>query len=109
MFLQSQAVYDAASYEKFASLAVQYDVKILAGIIPIKSVKMAHYLNDNVPGIHVPENIIKEIADAADTAAASIEIAARTIRQIRSMCQGVHMMAIGWEEHIPAILEQAEL
>ena len=109
MFLQSQAVYDAASYEKFASLAAEYDVKILAGIIPIKSVKMAHYLNDNVPGIHVPENIIKEIADASDAVAASIEIAARTIRQIRSMCQGVHMMAIGWEEHIPAILEQAEL
>jgi 5,10-methylenetetrahydrofolate reductase len=108
-FLQSQAVYEAAAYEKFAHRAAQYDVRILAGIIPIKSVRMAHYLNDNVPGIHVPDTLIREIADATDVLETSIDIAARTIREIRPMCQGVHIMAIGWEEYIPLIMERAGL
>jgi 5,10-methylenetetrahydrofolate reductase len=109
MFLQSQAVYEPKAYEQFAKFAARYDVKILAGIIPIKSVKMAHYLNDHVPGIHVPEGLIQEIAAAADVLETSIAIAARTIRTIRPMCHGVHIMAIGWEQHIPRILKYAGL
>jgi 5,10-methylenetetrahydrofolate reductase len=109
MFLQSQAVYEAPSYETFAGQANHYAVKILAGIIPIKSVKMAHYLNEHVPGIHVPDALITEIAEATDVTETSIDIAARTIRAIKPMCHGVHIMAIGWEQHIPQILQRAGL
>ena len=108
-FLQSQAVYDPASYARFAEQAANYDVNILAGIIPLKSVKMAHYLNDNVPGIHVPDNVIQQIADADDPLNVSLDIAAQTIREIKPMCQGVHIMAIGWEAHIGEILRRADL
>ena len=69
---------------------------------------MARYLNENVPGIEVSEHLLAEIAAATDPVAAGVEIAARTIREIRPLCQGVHIMAIGQESLIPAILERAD-
>ena len=89
-----------------------FGVAILAGIIPLKSAKMAAWLNGNVPGIRVPEPLIAEMAAAADGDAqlrTGIEIAARTIRAVRNLCAGVHVMALGWESHVPAILQSAGL
>ncbi len=106
-FFQTQAVYEPAEFERFAAAAAQYSVPILAGVIPLKSVKQAHYMNARVPGINVPEAVIREIGDAADGTAASLAIAARTIRALDGMCQGLHIMAIGWEAHIPELLDLA--
>ncbi len=111
-FFQTQAIYDAAAFERFLEVLKAGDVAILAGIIPLKSARMAMWLNANVPGVRVPENIIAEMADAAEKGAeipAGIEIAARTIRTVRSLCAGVHVMAIGWETHVPSILARAGL
>ena len=87
------------------------DAAILAGIIPIKSVRMARFMNDKVPGINIPEALIAEIEAAGDNpdrlAETSIDIAARIIRQIRPLVKGVHIMAIGWEDKIPAIIQRA--
>jgi 5,10-methylenetetrahydrofolate reductase len=60
-----------------------------------------------VPGIHVPDAVIREIDDADDPVSASLAVAARTIKALAGACQGLHIMAIGWERHIPALLEQA--
>ena len=109
-FFQTQAVYDVVAYERMAAGLERFaglGVAVIAGVIPIKSVRMARYLNDNVPGIEVPEALIGEIADASDVAAASAAIAARTIAGLRPLCQGVHIMALGQEALIPAIIEQA--
>jgi len=106
-FFQTQAVYDPAAFAVFAKAAAQFPVPVLAGIIPLKSVKQARYMNDRVPGINVPDAVIQAIGDAEDSAAASLAIAARTIKALDGMCQGLHIMAIGWEAHIPALLEQA--
>ena len=112
-FLQTQAVYDAEAFTNFLSKAGDVSVPILAGIIPIKSTKMAKYMNERVPGITVPENLIQQIADAEGDSErvkeTSISIAANTIRDVRSASGGLHIMAIGWEDKIPAILEQAEV
>lgn len=109
-FFQTQAVYDAGSYAAFMDKA-RPTQPILAGIIPIKSVKMATYMNERVPGVDIPEALIQKIADAGDDkeriVEISIAIAAQTIRELRAVAAGVHVMAIGWEEHIPAILEQS--
>ena len=109
-FFQTQAVYDAGSYAAFMDKA-RPTQPILAGIIPIKSVKMATYMNERVPGVDIPEALIQKIADAGDNkeriVEISIAIAAQTIRELRAVAAGVHVMAIGWEEHIPAILEQS--
>jgi methylenetetrahydrofolate reductase (NADPH) len=111
-FIQTQAIYEPALFERFLEAVKPRQVAILAGIIPLKSAKMAAWLNGNVPGIRVPEPLIAEMAAAADEDAqirTGIEIAARTIRAVRNLCAGVHVMAIGWESHVPGILESAGL
>jgi methylenetetrahydrofolate reductase (NADPH) len=106
-FFQTQAVYEPDAFERFARAAAHYPVPVLAGIIPLKSAQQAEFMNAHVPGIDVPETVVKEIDAADDKVAASLEIAARTIRALDGMCRGVHIMAIGWEEHIPRLLDEA--
>ena len=64
-------------------------------------------MNANVPGIEVPDALIRRIADSSDRAATSSEISASIVSDIRPMCSGVHVMAIGWEDKVPGILEAA--
>ena len=108
-FFQTQAVYDPHAFECFMSHAARHGVPVLAGIIVLKSARMARYLNERLPGVHVPQPLIDEMEAAADPGAASVEIAARLIRGVRGMCEGVHVMAIGWESRIPEILSKAGL
>ena len=74
---------------------------ILAGCIMLKSGRMARNFNANVPGISVPDIIIDRMDAAASSVdmrrRASAEITAEIIRDLRPMCQGAHIMAIGWE------------
>jgi methylenetetrahydrofolate reductase (NADPH) len=108
-FFQTQAIYDTDSLARFLDAAKLGDVPILAGIIPLKSAKMGAWLNANVPGVHVPSALFEELERAGPEgeAAKGIDIAARTIRRLRNICRGVHVMAIGWEQRIPEILRNA--
>ena len=109
-FFQTQAVYEPVAYEKFANAAAKYNLPFLPSIILLKSADMAQFLNDKVPGITVPEDIIKQMGDAAtpeEKSAASVEIAARTIRELKPLCQGVHLIAAGWESKLPQVIQLA--
>ena len=110
-FFQTQAVYDVDAFSNFLEKA-DSPKPILAGIIPIKSVKMARYMNDRIPGVDIPEHLIEKVSGAGDDKEAisqiSIEIAANTIQELRSVTKGVHVMAIGWEQYIPQMLEQSQ-
>ena len=106
-FFQTQAIYDAGVFERFVNKVDSLGVRLLAGIIPVKSPRMAAYMNEHVPGIEVPEALIRKLADSNDRAATSSEMAAQIISKIRPMCRGVHVMAIGWEDKVPGILEAA--
>jgi 5,10-methylenetetrahydrofolate reductase len=108
-FFQSQAIYDADLLARFLDAANLGDVPLLAGVIPLKSAKMGAWLNEKVPGIRVPDAILEEmqLAGPGGEAAKGVEIAARTVRQLRNVCNGVHLMAIGWEERLPEILRTA--
>lgn len=108
-FFQTQAVYEPAAFERFAKVAEQFGVPLLAGYIMLKSGRMARNLNDTMPGVNVPEGLIRELDAADDRPAASVRMAGRIIRELRPMCQGVHIMAIGWESRIPLVLEAAGL
>lgn len=108
-FFQTQAIYDVDAFAKFMKRAEKFGVPILAGIIPLKSVGMARYMNKNVAGVFVPEHLIEEMAKAEKPAQKGLEIAARLIRDVKDLCQGVHIMAIGWEKKVPEILELAGL
>lgn len=107
-FLQTQAVYDASLLQRFIDALKPDGVALLAGVIPLKSFKMATWLNGNVPGIVVPATCLREMeavsGDAEAELRVSIAMAAQIIREMRSHCAGVHLMALGWEQHIPSIL-----
>jgi len=84
-------------------------VPVLAGIILLKSAGMARFMNKNVAGVHVPDNLIEEMEKAEKKAEKSVEIAARLIKELKGLCQGVHIMPIGWERRVPAVLDAAGL
>jgi len=108
-FFQTQGVYDLDSFEKFMKRIEGFDAKILGGIILLKSVGMARFMNKNVSGVFVPEPFIQEIKGAEDKAQASKEIAVRLIKGMKDLCDGVHIMALGWESKIPGILDEVGL
>ncbi|MFC1805044.1 methylenetetrahydrofolate reductase [Candidatus Omnitrophota bacterium] len=110
-FFQTQAVYDIKQFETFLSKTKHLKTTILAGIVLLKSAGMAKYMNANVAGVTVPQNLIDEIATVAkeDRAKKSIEIAARLIKAFKPMCQGVHIMPIGWDKLVPLVLDAAGL
>jgi methylenetetrahydrofolate reductase (NADPH) len=70
---------------------------------------MARFMNRNVAGIHVPDHLIAEMEEAKDRAKTSVEIAGRLIREMKSLCQGMHIMALGWEKYVPDILDASGL
>ena len=107
-FFQTQAVYDIGAYERFIEATRDMNLSLLTGIIPLKSPRMAQYMNTKVPGISIPDALIREIGDAPDRRAKSAEIAARIVREVRTMANGVHIMAIGWEDLIPEIMVRAD-
>ncbi|MCK4387156.1 MAG: methylenetetrahydrofolate reductase [Dehalococcoidia bacterium] len=114
-FIQSQAIYDLDEFKRFMEHARKMNekTKILAGIVLLVGARMATYMNENVPGIFVPQYLIDELAAAPKGQGISkgIEIAGRLISQIKEekICDGVHVMAIGREERVPEILEAAGL
>jgi len=112
-FFQTQAVYDLDNFARFMRHARQFPVKVLAGIVLLVSARMAKYMTDNVPGIFVPPQLIDDLAAAPKGEALSkgIEIAGQMIAALRkdSLCDGVHIMAIGKEELVPQIMQAAGL
>ncbi|MGC9529541.1 MAG: methylenetetrahydrofolate reductase [Candidatus Bipolaricaulaceae bacterium] len=109
-FFQTQAVYDPKVYERFVGKVDDLRVPILVGIIPLKSAKMARFMNENIAGVYVLEELISEMERAAskeERRERSIEISARLVRAVRPYCQGIHLMPMGWEREVPAILELA--
>jgi 5,10-methylenetetrahydrofolate reductase len=110
-FFQTQGVYGIEAFKRFMDLASKYDAYIMAGIIPLKSAGAARYMNKNVPGINVPDETIARMKQAEKPVEEGIQIAAETIRilQDEGLCHGVHIMAIGSEENVPAILDAAGL
>ena len=110
-FFQTQAVYDPPEFERFMRRVEGYGVPVLAGCILLKSGNMARNFNANVPGISVPDEIIGRMDAAASSAntrrRTSAEITAEIITDIRPMCEGVHIMAIGWESLISSIIENS--
>ncbi|MEK6581212.1 MAG: methylenetetrahydrofolate reductase [Nitrospirota bacterium] len=112
-FFQTQAIYDIEKFKEFMKHARKFPVKVLAGFVVLKSAGMANFLNNNVPGIRVPQALIDELKAAGKEKAldTGMNITARHIRQLKDekICDGVHIMAIGMEDKVPMIMERAGL
>ncbi|MBS3908838.1 MAG: methylenetetrahydrofolate reductase [Actinobacteria bacterium] len=110
-FFQTQAIYDMPKFMTFMERAKELDVPILAGILLLKSAGMAKYLNKFVAGVSVPQELIDQLAPlkGEDVLKKGIEIAGDQIAQLKDVCAGVHVMAIGAEDRVPDILAAAGL
>ena len=123
MYVQTQGIFDLDTFKRFLEKVDAAGIKthIMAGIIPLKAAGMAKYMNENVPGIDVPQYMIDRLAAAAAEGKEKgikglpmqlgMEMAAEMIAKIKDehLCDGVHIMAIGAEKNVPAILEKAGL
>ena len=109
-YFQTQAVYEPEKFIEFMEKAKQFGKPVQLGIVIPKSAGMAKFMNNNVAGIHIPQEMIDELAADKEKAKAGItgvEIAARIIKECKPYCQGVHIMALGWESKVPEILKLA--
>ncbi len=123
MYIQTQGIFDIETYKRFLDAVDKAGIKthIMAGIIPLWAAGMAKYMNENVPGIDVPQHMIDKLAAAAAEgkekgikglpAKLGIEMAAEMIAEIKAqnLGSGVHIMAIGAEKNVPTILDKAGL
>jgi len=110
-FFQTQAVYEVDKFANFCEKVKHLKVPVMAGIVFLKSPGMAKFMNANVAGVYVPDSIIDELTGAGKEKRVekSLEISARLIKELKGSCQGIHIMALGWERHVAAVLEMAGL
>jgi 5,10-methylenetetrahydrofolate reductase len=111
-YFQTQAVYEPEKFFEFMEKAKQFGKPVQLGVVIPKSVGMAKYMNANVAGIHVPDELIEELKrdkEATKAGITGVEIVARIIRECKPYCQGLHIMALGWESKVPSLLEKAGL
>ena len=111
-YFQTQAVFDSEKFIAFAEKAKQFGKPIQLGVIIPKNAGMCKFMNKNVAGVHVPQWMIDELAADKERAKAGItgvELAAKVIKECRPYCQGLHIMALGWEAKVPELMKLAEI
>ena len=111
-YFQTQAVFESEKFIEFMEKAKQFGKPVQLGVIIPKSAGMAKFMNKNVAGVHVPQWMIDELAADKEKAKAGItgvELAAKVIKECRPYCQGLHIMALGWEAKVPELLKLAGL
>lgn len=116
-FIQTQCIYNLDRFEKFMDavrkLGLHEQVKILAGVTPLKSAGMAKFMRKNVAGMDIPDDVIQRMADTPkeEQAAMGLQICVESIERLRKVegIAGAHVMAIEWEKKVPEIVERAGL
>lgn len=103
-FFQTQAFFDPQRLAIFCSEVHPLNVKVIAGILVLKSAKMADFINRNIPGLKIPAAVVERLACADNPAAEGVRIAAELALQSREICAGVHLMAMGRDEVVPEIV-----
>ena len=114
-FIQTQCIYDMDRFAEFMrrvrNRGLHHQVKILAGVTPLKSMGMARHMRDNVAGLTVPDYWLERLEKAADKPAEGIRMCVEQIERLRGIegVAGVHIMAIEWEEKVSEIVKAAGL
>ena len=109
-YFQTQAVFEPEKFIAFMEKAKQFGKPVQLGVIIPKNAGMCKFMNRNVAGVHVPQEMIDALAADTERAKAGltgVEIAAKIIKECRPYCQGVHIMALGWEAKVPELLKLA--
>ena len=115
-FFQTNLVYDPEGLETWLNELAKRDildkVYILIGITPLKNLRMANYMHNDVPGVSIPEKLLKRLEDAGDgVQEEGVQIALELIEKVKGLqgVNGIHLMAVGWEEIVPRIVTEAGL
>ncbi len=114
-FIQTQGIFDMAKFVEWMKMVrdrgLDEKTHILAGLIPMKSVGMARYMRNNVPGLSVPKELVDRMADAEDPKEEGLKICLEAIEQLKDVdgVHGVHIMAVAWEDIVPRIVDEAGL
>ena len=103
-FFQTQPIFDIKVFAEFLEKAGKVEAPILGGVLLLKSAKMARFMNENIPGVRVPEHFIHRMEKAQDPVQAAIQIASSIINQVKDICSGIHIMTVNWEDKIPMVL-----
>ena len=103
-FFQTQSVFDRETLERFMLAMQPLQVPVIAGVLLIRSARMARFLNDNIPGVQVPETLVQRLDSAEKPLTEGVKIAREAVAWARELCQGVHLMTLGHEDKIPEIL-----
>jgi methylenetetrahydrofolate reductase (NADPH) len=114
-FVQTQAVFDLDRFERFMSMVrerrLDEKVHILAGVVPLRSANAARYMKTKVSGMSVPDELVERMKAAPDPKKEGVQICVETIERLKAIkgVHGVHIMAIGWEDIVPSIVEMSGL
>ena len=116
-FIQTQCIYNLERFSEYMrqahDMGLTEKTKVLAGVTPLKSAGMARYMAKRVPGMEVPDEVVKRIADQPKDKQAEegIKLLCEQIEQLQEVpgVAGIHLMAIEWEHRVPEIVERAGL
>ncbi|MBI4597378.1 MAG: methylenetetrahydrofolate reductase [Candidatus Omnitrophica bacterium] len=107
-FFQTQAVFDPPTLRAFMERVKPFGKPVLAGILLVKSAKMARYMNEHVWGIRVPDDLIARFEQTNDAKAECVAVTTELIRAVREVADGIHVYALGWEALVPEILKEVK-
>jgi methylenetetrahydrofolate reductase (NADPH) len=114
-FIQTQAIYDVSRFAQWMAMLTEQGldkkVHIMAGVIPIRSAGMARYMRDYVPGVAVPDEIVTRMEESEAPKEEGVKIILEIIEQLKDMpgIHGIHIMAVGWEDIVPEVVEKSGL
>ncbi|MBU2534744.1 MAG: methylenetetrahydrofolate reductase [Chloroflexota bacterium] len=114
-FIQTQAVYDVPKFARWMEMLTERgldkQVHIMAGVIPIRSAGMARYMRDYVPGVNVPDEIVTRMEKSEAPKEEGVRITLEIIERLKDMpgVHGIHIMAVGWEDIVPEVVEKSGL
>ncbi|MFP4026929.1 MAG: methylenetetrahydrofolate reductase [Candidatus Brocadiia bacterium] len=110
-FFQTQAIYDTDQFANFMKQVEGFGVPVLGGIVLLKSAGMARFMNANVAGVNVPDHLIEHMNkdDGKSNSEKAVDIAVETINGLKDICDGVHIMPLGWDHLVPEIIERSGL
>ena len=110
-FFQTQAIYEPEVFARFMERAEKLGAPVMVGIVPLKSAAMARYMTENVAGVRVPDEMVERLKQTPkdDRKKVSVEMSVALAMEMKEMCQGLHLMPLGWDDLVPAIVQGAGL
>lgn len=107
-YIQTQPIYEPEVLERFLESISRLNVPVILGHMMLKSASMARFINSNLPGVTVPERLIRELEGLSrdQLVRKSLQISIELLRKMKPLCQGVHLIPAGWERYISGIIPQ---